>query len=362
MKNTNHALASGDEVALRPLQSPAAWVAAEMRDPVRWTIVLASDDVADLASAVAVIKAGNIDLVNISQADVPLPHLGQRLRRIREELIHGCGFFLIHGFPVDRFDRLETIIAYLAIGLHLGIPVSQNAKGHLVGHVKDIGFDYRKNVNHRAYQTRFEITPHTDSCDIVGLLCLHPAKSGGLSTLASSVAIYNAMVERYPELAAELSQPVYFDRRGEVPEGKAPYYKIPIFNRDECYLTTIYAPRYLYVVTRHQGVPELTERRKAAYEMLDKLASDDEFRLDMEFDRGDIQLVFNHVILHSRTEYEDYEDPVMRRHLLRLWLSAADSRPLPQAFEERYGPIVPGKKRGGITVPNAKLTVPLEPE
>ena len=170
------------------------------------------------------------------------------------------------------------------------------------------------------------------------------------------------MLERCPELAAELAQPVYFDRRGEVPQGKAPYYQIPIVNRYDDYLTTIYAPRYLYVVTRHPDVPELTERRKAAYAMLDKMALDDEFRLDMEFKRGDIQLVFNHVILHSRTEYEDHEDPAQRRHLLRLWLSAPDSRPLPKAFEERYGPIVPGQKRGGISVPGAIPKIPLEAE
>jgi len=359
---TGNSIASVGSDALQPLQCRAAWVASEMQEATRWTCLLSPDEVSDLVAAVTAVKASNLDLVNLAQSDVPLPRLGPRLSRIREELVNGRGFVVIRGFPLDQFDRFEAIIAFLAIGLHFGIPVSQNAKGHLVGHVKDIGFDYRKNVNHRAYQTRLEITPHTDSCDIVGLLCLRPAKSGGLSTLASSVAIYNAMLARCPELAAELSCPVYFDRRGEVPEGKKPYYQIPIFNRNEHHLTTIYAPRYLYVVTRHAGVPELTERRKAAYAMLDTLASDDEFRLDMTFERGDIQLVFNHVILHSRTEYEDYEDPVLRRHLLRLWLSAADSRPLPKAFEERYGPIVPGNKRGGISVPGAKSTIPMEPE
>lgn len=347
---------------LTPVASPAAWKAAEMADASKWTYVLRGEEIDELKAIVADVKARELPLTEVTRVDVALPRLGTALSRIRQDLIHGRGFALIRSLPLDEWDRYETMIAYWALGLQFGDPVSQNAKGHLIGHVKDIGHDYRTNVNHRAYQTHLEITPHTDSCDIVGLLCLRGAKSGGLNTLASSVAIYNHMLEHCPELAEELTQPVYFDRRGEVPAGKKPYYQIPIFNRYDDVLTTIYAPRYLYVVTRHPEVPELTERRRAAYAMLDKLAMDDEFRLDMDFQRGDVQLVFNHVILHSRTEYEEYEDPALKRHLLRLWLSAADCRPLPASFEERYGPISPGAKRGGISVPGMTLTIPMEAE
>ena len=348
--------------ALRPLASPAAWAPGQMAGATRWTHVLDADDIADLDRVVARAQALAVDIRALRREDAAMPVLGPRLARIREDLIHGRGFALLRGMPLDRMDRWQTMVAYWAIGLHLGEPVSQNAKGHLIGHVKDIGHDYRTNTSHRAYQTHLEITPHTDSCDIVGLLCLRGAKTGGLNTVASSVSIYNAMVERCPELAWELSQPVYFDRRGEVPEGKKPWYQLAIFNRTDDLLTTLYAPRYLYIVERHPGVPPLTERRKAAYAMLDRLATDDEFRLDMDFRRGDVQLVFNHVILHSRTGYEDHEDPALRRHLLRLWLSAPDCRPLPASFEERYGPIVPGRRRGGITVPGMQETIPMEAE
>lgn len=347
---------------LQPLRCAAAWTAAEMADTSRWMHELSASDADDLIKLVADVKSKKLDIIDMSRSDVDLPHLAPRLARIRKQVFHGYGFALIRGFPVEHFDREETMIAYLALGLHFGEPVSQNAKGHLIGHVTDLSVDYRTDVNVRPYQTNLEMQPHTDSCDIVGLLTLHPAKSGGLSRLASSVSAYNAMVERCPELAEELSQPVYWDRRGEIPADKKPYYQLPIFNRYDDFLTTIYGPPFLYVVTRHKEVPELTVKRRAAYAMLEKLAMDDEFRLDMTLQRGDVQLVLNHVILHTRTEYQDYDDPALRRHLLRLWLSAPDTRPLPQAFEERYGPIVPGKKRGGIVVPGVKAKIPLEAE
>jgi len=353
---------ANDAAALQPLMSAAAWKAADMADSSRWTHVLTDAEKAELEELVATVKSQKLDIINLERGDIALPALAPRLSKIREEIYNGRGFALIRGFPVERFDRSETMIAYLALGLHFGEPVSQNGKGHLIGHVTDLGLDYRTDAHVRPYQTRLEMQPHTDSCDIVGLLTLNGGKSGGLSQLASSVALCNAMLERCPELAEELSQPVYWDRRGEVPAGKAPYYQLPIFHCYDGYLTTIYGPPFLYVVTRHPEVPPLTERRKAAYEMLEKLALDDEFRIDMTLQRGDVQFVLNHVILHTRTEYEDYDDPTLKRHLLRLWLSAPESRPLPQAFEERYGPIVPGKRRGGIMVPGVPLKIPLDPE
>lgn len=107
-------------------------------------------------------------------------------------------------------------MAFLGLGLHWGNLRSQNRHGHLLGHVKDAGLS-SQDPNVRVYQTRERQNFHTDSCDVVGLLCLHPARSGGLSSLVSSVTIFNEMRKHSPDLARVLFEPIETDRRGEVP-------------------------------------------------------------------------------------------------------------------------------------------------
>src|SRR5947208_8125823 len=120
-------------------------------------------------------------------------------------------------------------MAFLGLGLHWGSLRSQNRQGHLLGHVRDLGLT-SQDPNVRIYQTSERQNYHTDSCDVVGLLCLHPARSGGLSNLVSSVTIFNEMRRRRPELARVLFEPIETDRRGEAAAGQKPYFCIPVFN------------------------------------------------------------------------------------------------------------------------------------
>ncbi len=343
----------------RPLVSgKSAWLGAELaKHPEQWTYALSPRDLAEVAAAVDGVR--DRDIATVRRADFPLPTLGPTLERLREEVLNGRGFVLIRGLPVSGRPIAESAAAYWGIGTWFGNARSQNAKGHVLGHVRDLGMSTR-DPNVRIYQTAERQNFHTNSCDIVALLCLQTAKSGGLSSLTSSMSIYNIMATRRPDLAARLLQPFPTDRRGEVPEGKQPWFDLPVFNDYQGYLSAIYAPHYVRSSQRFPEARRLTEQDMAALAMFDALAEDPELRLDMAFQPGDMQFVHNHTILHDRTAFEDWSEPERRRHLLRLWLAAPGARPLPPAYAERYGSVEIGD-RGGIICPGTKLHAPLEP-
>jgi hypothetical protein len=343
--------------SLQPIVGPSAWIGAELRDSEEWIYRLSSAELSELERAMRATRER--PFLEIDRDAFELPTLGPALAGILDALLNGRGFVLIRGIPVRNYSIEEAARIYWGVGAHLGRPVSQNAKGHLLGHVRDLELDVRDPAV-RVYQTPERQTFHTDSCDIVGLLCLQKAKSGGLSSLTSSMAVYSEMVRRRPDLAALLFQPFATDRRGEVPEGMPPYFMLPVFNEYRGYLSTIYARRYIESAQRFAEVPRLTETQREALDLFDSLAEDATLRLDMAFEPGDMQFLHNHTILHDRTAYKDWPEPERKRHLLRLWLCPPNARPLPPAYAQRYGSVEIGD-RGGIRVPGSRLNVPLEP-
>jgi hypothetical protein len=348
-------------VPLQPVLDPAGWTKDELARSEDWIYALDDLDVEDLDRAVARIEARQLPLIELRRKDFELPILGPTLDRIREELVDGRGLKLIRGVPVHRYTRLQSAIAFLGIGTYIGITASQNAKGHLLGHVKDLGEKSLANPNDRGYQTHDKLPFHSDSCDVVGLLCLHHSKSGGASTVVSTIQIYNEMLKRNPNLVAALAEPIYRDRRGEIPEGAKPYYPLPVFNWHEGYLSVFWQGGYIRSAQRFPELPRHSETLLEALDTFTQLAR--ELCFHMDFRQGDIQFLNNAVTVHSRTEFEDYPEPERKRHLLRLWLATPGGRPLPPAIFERY-PNFPRDERpsGGIIVPGTVLKVPLEAE
>lgn len=330
-----------------------------MRQRHDWIVTLDGGEVIELKRAVEVSRS--VPIVDLRTSDFPLPGLGERLRELQREVVHKRGFILLGGLPVRELDRVSVARMYVGMGRYFGDPVPQNAKGHLLGHVKDIGHNPH-NPEHRIYATSYRHPFHTDSCDIVGLLCLHPAKSGGRSAIASSTSIYNAMACSRPDLVRELEQPFHIDRKGEIPAGQGPTNPLAVFHHTGGRLTTVYARDFIQAAQRFNHVPRLTGLQVEAMDLLDELAASDTFRLDMDFQPGDIQFLHNHQILHARTAYVDYPEPDRKRHRLRLWLSAPNGRELPAALAARYGEVAVCKVRGGIRVPGQTLSAPLEAE
>ncbi|HEX4945240.1 MAG TPA: TauD/TfdA family dioxygenase [Blastocatellia bacterium] len=338
----------------------SAWYGPEMARRTDWIVPLTERDIAEIEAAIKPFATNERDITTIRRADFPLPTLSTRLQIIRDEVLHGRGFVLLRGLPVDRMTRYEAALTFYGIGLHLGSARSQNAKGHVLGHVKDLGLSSH-DPNARIYQTNERQTYHTDSCDVVALLCLQPAMTGGLSSLVSSVTIYNEMRRRRPDLLPALFAPIETDRRGEIPPGQKPYFNIPVFNWHAGLLSAIYQRQYIESARRFADVPPLTPQQRAALDLFDALANDPALHLHMEFRPGDMQLVHNHTLLHDRTAFVDWPEPERKRHLLRLWLSPPNARELPPVYAERYGSLEPGN-RGGVIVQGTKLIAPLEAE
>lgn len=340
----------------------SAWRGCDLRKrEVDWVVLLTPAQRAEIDAAIRAFQGEGRSLATIDASQFPLPTLGPLLRGVLEELLDGRGFVLLRGFEVDRYPREAQAIAFMGLGSHLGVPRSQNAKGHLLGHVKDLGLDVT-DPNVRYYQTHRKLEYHTDSCDIVGLLCLKTAKAGGESFIVSSMTLYNEVQRRRPDLVPALFQPYPTDRRGEVPEGMQPWFDIPIFHWYAGRLSCIYVRQYIESAQRlFPQAARLSRAQVEAMDLLDALANDPDIHLSMAFQPGDMQFLHNHVILHARNDFENWPEAERHRHLLRSWLAPARGRPLPEVFAPRYGSVTPGA-RGGIVVSGTRPTVPMEAE
>lgn len=324
----------------------------------RWIRQLSASEIAELEHAATTFLAVTKEIGEISKATFPLPRFGAHLQNLQETLIHGIGFELLRGLPVAKYTQQFAATIFCGIGAHLGSARSQNAMGHILGHVRDVGAD-AKNPNTRIYQTAERQTFHTDSCDVVGLLCVREAMEGGKSLLVSTSTIYNEMRRLRPDLVALLFEPIATDRRGEVPVGQKPYFEIPLLNWHAGFLTGLYQRQYVDSAQRFPDAPRLTPAHVEALNLFDALANDPKLHLAMQLEPGDMQFVYNHGLLHDRTAFRDWPDAARKRHLLRLWLAIPGDRPLPEVFKQRYGVIDIGN-RGGIITKGTKLNVPLD--
>lgn len=340
------------------IPGPAAWRAADLA-PGQWLTRLTEAEIAEIEAAAR--ATADMELAALTAADFPLPTLGPRLHGIlHDQVLGGRGFAVLRGLDPDRLSRRENAAAFLGVGAHLGAFRPQNAKGHILGHVKDLGRS-GDDPTARLYQTHERQTYHTDSCDVVGLMCLRPAKAGGRSSLVSSVTLHNEIRRRRPDLAAVLFQPVQTDRRGEAGPGEDPWFTIPVFTWHAGHFAGKYQRQYIESARRFPQVPPLTAAQVAAFDLLDALAEDPALHVELDFRPGDIQLVNNHILFHDRTAFEDWPDPERRRHLLRLWLAPPQAQALPPVFAERFGSVTPGE-RGGISVPRDLWIAPLDAE
>ena len=283
--------------------------------------------------------------------------LRDKADHIRHELIDGRGLALITGFPVGNLDHRTVGLSYVLFGALVGSLRSQNAAGHLLGHVTDVGADV-EDPNVRIYQTNQRQTFHTDSTDAVSLLCLKTALQGGESMVVSVDAVHAEIQRRNPGLAARLFEPIATDRRGEVPPGQQPWFEIPVLSRSGDRITGLYQRQYIDSCARFEDAPRPDDEHIAALDLFDEVMNDPEFFATMPFEPGDMQFVHNHSLMHDRSGFVDHDDPTRRRHLLRLWLSLPGDRMLPESFRQRYGSITVGD-RGGISVAETRPTIAL---
>lgn len=328
----------------RPIDAPCAWKGADMKDKTDWLRPFRADELAEIDAALQSVKRRGLDLFDIGKEDFPLPDFSRELAKIAQELESGRGMIMLRGLPLAYSpDDLRT--AYWGIGTHLGTAVSQNKTGELLGVVKDFGGPI-VNTTRRGSKTAAWLDFHSDRCDVVGLLCVRKAKSGGASRIVSSVAIHNEILRRRPDLIGLFYDDWVHSWQGEEPPGSGHTNLRPIFSFRDGYFTGLFSPAYIRFAQDFPDVPRHTPAQQEALDLYSALA--DELALNMDFEPGDIQLLNNHVIYHGRTSFEDYPEEERKRVLLRLWLSVPTARPLSPCYKEVFGGIERGEVRGGV--------------
>ena len=309
-----------DSLPLAPLDNPAGWRGDQLGplEDLAWRLSDAEQE--EVLAAVRSATALGKPTRDLLAEDFPLPSLAEKISAWREQLRSGCGFVVVRGVPVASMSRDEAELFFWCFGLQLGRPGEQNPDGHLLGHVTDTGAAATDSAA-RLYKTAANIAYHCDAADVVGLLCLNKAKSGGESRIVSSVSVFNALMEREPVLAQRLFEPVLLDIRDREVDSEGSTLPIPPCRYDGHALRTFYHADYFRSVVRHAEVGELGETEQRLFDCYEAIANEPGMYFDMDLEPGDIQLLSNHSCLHARTEYEDYPEPERRRHLLRLWLS-----------------------------------------
>ena len=301
-------------------RGPADWRGGEIAGRSEWRIALRDEDRAELRSAVN--RVAKMDLADISATDFPLPVFGSALARLNGELMEGRGFALLQGVPVAGLTEHECEILTVGIGCHVGRVVPQGPAGARVLHVRDQGVDPAEPTS-RSYQHKGRLDFHSDPTDVVALLCIRPAKAGGLSSVVSAVAVHNEIVRGRPDLARVLYQPWWRDRRSG--DGPDSFFTCPVYAVDaRGRLVANYGADYIRSAQRSPQVPRLTSSQLAAMAELDRLNNDPGLVLTMDLRPGDMQFLNNHGTMHGRTEYHDHPDPARRRDLIRLWLDGRD--------------------------------------
>ena len=321
---------------LLPVTDASAWRGAEIAGDPGWIDSLTAAEVEELAAALRGVQARGLATTAITRADFPLPRLAPRLAAWLREAQTGRGFFLLRGLPAERFTEAEREAIFWGFGTHLGTAVSQNSHGEMLGHVFDQGRTYGA-ANTRGYQTKARLDFHTDRCDLVGLLCQRRARSGGLSSVVSTMAVHNEILRTRPDLLPILYRGFHYAEReaADNPSGVTPR-PIPVFSRHQGVLSCRFIRNPIETGAQRRGVP-LTEAEQAALEMMSELSARPDMRLDMMLEPGEMQFCNNYVTTHARTEFEDWAEPERRRLMVRLWLTVTPRRPLAPDFGEHDG-------------------------
>ena len=306
------------------ISGPSVWVGSEISGNTSWAFHLSESHRAHIVEATRAAISRGCSVASIERDDFPLPLLGDLIADWTHQIADGRGFVLLRGFPIDLLSATETEVAYAGLGTHLGRRVGQNKSGDLLTHIRDEKVPTELGKPVRLYRTNDRQDFHTDGADIIGLLCLSQSLRGGESRIVSSAALFNEMLRRRPDLVEVLYQPMCWDRQGEELPGEQPWFMLPPINDVNGTPRFFYIGWYIRNAQRHPEVPRLTASQIEAMELVEQIANDPHFHVEMSFEPGDIQLLNNGTILHAREAYTDGDTPDTQRHLLRLWLAAHD--------------------------------------
>lgn len=320
---------------------PAAWRGIDMiQQEAQWTVSLTDTHIAEVDAAMDGVGLTEKEIYSIQQRDFPLPTLSELLVSLRDELDGGRGFVRLRGLPAERWGEAKSRLALWGIGTHLGWAIKQDKAGSLMHDVRDSGQKFGANSTIRYYETNQAIEFHTDGADAFALFCLQKGRTGGRSLLISAVGVFNEIARQRPDLAQVLQEDFHVDARGQRTDG-AKCQVIPVYSYFKNELSIILKMAYIESAQRFEDVPRLTETQIEAIAMLKRVMQDPELTMEFSLEQGDTIIASNHTILHGRTSFVDdpANQPVSlespkRRHMLRLWLTLPNARPLPPHYAD----------------------------
>ena len=332
---------------MRHANRRAAWTVDELQADESWVFELDEGARRDLVSAVRKAADPARTLLDYRREEFDLGSAWKVISAALREVRDGTGFAILRGMPREGLTAAEFELLTWAIGLHTGVARPQGKASQFLSAVRDAGVAYRTGKG-RGYSSNADLDFHTDSSDIVLLTCYNVAKSGGMSMVSSSVTAHEMMVAERPDLAELLHQPHYFSRQQEQAADEAPFYPNPVYDERDGLLFSKWNRNRLRSAQAIEGVPPLSARQQEALDLLDEILRRPSVMHSMYLRPGDMQILNNHVTLHSRTEFEDHEDPALKRCLFRLWLAPPDGVALPESWRPAYRAVEPGHVRGGI--------------
>lgn len=336
-----------DFCSVRKTRSGQPWRAEEVERSSRWQRVLSAEEREGLLEGLTVFEKKEIPLWQSTGEDFPIRGIQGLIEDVRHEIDRGFGFVLLRGFPIEALSTRQVEALYWGFCNHLGVLRPQGKDSGLLKSVRDSGGQYRSQGG-RGYNTNAKLDYHTDFADLVALLCINGAKRGGESLVTSSLALKEEMLESAPDLVEALYQPVDYSRQDEHAETQKAFYTAPIFSQAEGHFCCRYTRNHIRHADRHEGAKAPTAQQQRAMDLLDTLAADGTLTYEMTLQTGDLQILNNHTVLHSRREFEDFEEPERRRHLLRAWIATPGSQPLADMLHEAYFDHRQGAVRGGI--------------
>ncbi|MFT5470707.1 MAG: alpha-ketoglutarate-dependent taurine dioxygenase [Verrucomicrobiales bacterium] len=327
------------------IDHPAAWRGQQLLSREDWLQTLSPTWIQEIQTALELTR--NLPDDAISKERFPLPTFGQALSRIQISLENGSGATLLRGLDPSTYANDDRRRLFLGILSHVGTPISQSADGDLVFSVRDEGFG-ESDPRTRGPNTSKKLSFHTDRCDVIGFLCLNQALEGGENEIVSSIAVYNEIRARRPDLLQHLLEPFYYKRHNVDGGNSLPWCRQPIFSFHEGH----FASAFLRVlIERAYALPEIadmTALQREALDFVEAVAAEPEMHVRFRQEPGDILLLNNWVTYHRRSAFVDHEDPALKRHILRIWLSTPNSRPLAPWFKDNYGATEAGAIRGGM--------------
>jgi len=308
--------------------APRSWTGDELQAS-SGCHVLPADVFRELDAAIDILRRDPLPTIALTPAEFALTAARAFMRGIRAELETGLGFAILDRLPLDRWSRSEATAAYWLLSGCLGRPVAQSWDGKLIYDVHDSGQAPGPGV--RPDVTNLEQNFHNDNSynhcppEVVGLLCLQTARSGGVSGIVNFPAAHAAMAGRHPDLLARLHRPFYFNRQREHAPGDVPVTHHPLFETVDGRLVARLSLRQVINGHTIAGVP-LDEEGRAALDAFEAILNEPGRARNFVFQPGQIQYVNNLAMGHRRTGFQDWPEPERKRHLVRIWLRDSGRR------------------------------------